>query len=103
MKISDVVYKSLSEVDAMKRFDMNEPPRNTKWYLLPLAWALSFPETWQRRTKIRKHGIKDLKAPYVLLCNHNSFFDFKVATRAIFPQRANYIVAIDGFIGRENY
>ena len=101
MKISDVVYKSLSEVDAMKRFDMNEPPRKTKWYLLPLAWALSFPETWQRRTKIRKHGIKDLKAPYVLLCNHNSFFDFKVATRAIFPQRANYIVAIDGFIGRE--
>ena len=24
-----------------------------------------------------------------------------VATRAIWPQRANYVVAIDGFIGRE--
>ena len=37
----------------------------------------------------------------ILLCNHNSFLDFKVATRAIFPKRSTYIVAIDGFIGRE--
>ncbi|MCR5356599.1 MAG: hypothetical protein K6E63_04265 [Lachnospiraceae bacterium] len=27
--------------------------------------------------------------------------DFKVATKAIFPWSANYVVAIDGFIGRE--
>jgi 1-acyl-sn-glycerol-3-phosphate acyltransferase len=45
--------------------------------------------------------MKNLKGPYVLLCNHNSFFDFKVATRAMFPRRANYVVAIDGFINRE--
>ncbi len=37
----------------------------------------------------------------MLLCNHNAFFDFKVATKAIWPHRANYVVAIDGFIGRE--
>ena len=42
-----------------------------------------------------------LKPPYILLCNHNAFLDFKVATAAIFPCRANYVVAIDGFIGRE--
>lgn len=101
MKISDIVYKKVSEVDAMKRFDMNEPPRKQKWYLLPLAWLLSFPETWQRKTVIHKHHMKGLKGPYMLLCNHDAFFDFKVATRAIFPRRANYIVAIDGFIGRE--
>ena len=45
--------------------------------------------------------MEDLKPPYVLLCNHNAFLDFKVATAAIYPQRANYVVAIDGFIGRE--
>ena len=27
--------------------------------------------------------------------------DFKVATKAIYPWRANYVVAIDGYIGRE--
>jgi len=42
----------------------------------------------------------DIKPPYFLLCNHNAFLDFKVMTRAIFPHRANYVVAIDGFIGR---
>lgn len=101
MKISDVVYKKVSEVNAMARFDMNEPPRKQKWYLLPLAWLLSFPETWQRKTVIHKHHMEGLKGPYMLLCNHDAFFDFKVATRAIFPRRANYVVAIDGFIGRE--
>ena len=27
--------------------------------------------------------------------------DFKVAEKAIFPHRANYVIAIDGFLGRE--
>jgi len=41
-----------------------------------------------------------IKPPYFLLCNHNSFMDFKIMTKAIFPKRAGYVVAIDGFIGR---
>ena len=35
----------------------------------------------------------------MLLCNHNSFFDFQAVTKAIFPQNANYVVAIDAFVG----
>ena len=83
------------------RFDMNRPPVPTKWYLQPLEWVLSMPATIRHRTIIRKYRTKGLKPPYILLCNHNAFMDFKVATRAIFPHRANYVVAIDGFIGRE--
>lgn len=45
--------------------------------------------------------MEGLKPPYLLLCNHNAFLDFKVTTAAIFPSRANYVVAIDGFIKRE--
>lgn len=83
------------------RFDMNRPPVPTKWYLQPLEWVLSMPATIRHRTIIRKYRTEGLKPPYILLCNHNAFMDFKVATRAIFPHRANYVVAIDGFIGRE--
>ena len=83
------------------RFDMKRPPIPTKRYLQPVEWLLSFPATIRHRTIIRKSGTEGLKPPYLLLCNHNAFMDFKVATRAIFPHRANYIVAIDGFIGRE--
>ncbi|MCR4607716.1 MAG: hypothetical protein K5771_08335 [Oscillospiraceae bacterium] len=84
-----------------ERFDMKRPPIPTRWYLQPLEWLLSWPATIKHRTQIHRKGTEGLKPPYVLLCNHNAFMDFKVATRAIFPYRANYVVAIDGFIGRE--
>ncbi|MBQ8955282.1 MAG: hypothetical protein IJ048_14340 [Clostridia bacterium] len=86
---------------AFDRFDMVERPRRTKWYLRPLTIAFSLPEVLSHRMKLVKTGTESLRPPYVLLCNHNAFFDFKAATRAIWPHRANYVVAIDGFIGRE--
>ncbi|MEA4890333.1 MAG: lysophospholipid acyltransferase family protein [Clostridiaceae bacterium] len=87
---------SLSE-----KFDMTKSPIRQRWYLRPLTWAGSFPEIWARHLRIDRHGVDDLKPPYLLLCTHMSFMDFKVTTAAIFPHRANYVVAIDGFIGRE--
>ena len=87
--------------EELKRFDMKAPPVRTKWFLRPLTLALSLPDVWKHRAKITRVGTEGLKPPYVMLCNHNAFLDFKVATRTIWPQRANYVVAIDGFIGRE--
>lgn len=87
--------------EEFERFDMKEPPRRTKWFLRPLTIALSLPDVIKHKPKITRSGVNGLKPPYVLLCNHNAFFDFKVATRIIWPTRANYVVAIDGFIGRE--
>lgn len=101
MKISDIVYKDIRKVKRMPRFDMKKMPVRPKWYLQVLAWILAFPETFIVHSKIRKHNMKGLKDPYILLCNHNSFLDFKVATRAVFPRRSSYIVAVDGFINRE--
>jgi protein-arginine kinase activator protein McsA len=101
MKISDIVYENVEKVRVMERFDMISMPRKAKWYLQLLAWALALPETFTVHSKIRKHNVKGLKGPYILLCNHNSFLDFKVATRAVFPRKSTYIVAVDGFINRE--
>jgi len=101
MKITDIVYKSVDEVKAMPRFDLKAMPVKPKWYLQLLAWVLALPETFAVKSKIRKHNMKELKGPYIMLCSHNSFLDFKVATRAAFPHRSTYIVAVDGYIGRE--
>lgn len=84
-----------------ERFDMKAPPIRTKWYLRPLTYLLSIPDVINHKNKLAKIGTEELSPPFVLLCNHNAFMDFKVATKAIFPWRANYVVAIDGFIGRE--
>ena len=84
-----------------ERFDMKRPPIRTKWYLRPLTYILSAPDNVIHKNHLEKIGCEGLKPPYLLLCNHNAFMDFKVATKAIYPNRANYVVAIDGFIGRE--
>ncbi|MBO4384522.1 MAG: 1-acyl-sn-glycerol-3-phosphate acyltransferase [Clostridia bacterium] len=87
--------------ESFERFDMTKPPSRTKWYLHPVTILISLPEVIAHRMKLTKKGTDGLKPPYILLCNHNAFFDFKAATKAIWPSRANYVVAIDGFIGRE--
>ena len=87
---------------SIPRFDMKRPPVRTRWFLRPLTWLLSVPDVVRHGTVIRKVNVDNLRPPYVLFCNHNAFLDFKVATIATFPHRANYVVAIDGFIGREN-
>lgn len=88
-------------MEEVTRFDMQAPPKRQKTYLKVLTWILSFPVVWMRRLKINRTNMKGLKPPYLLLCTHKSFIDFMVTTACTFPHRANYVVAIDGFIGRE--
>ncbi|HWQ58302.1 MAG TPA: 1-acyl-sn-glycerol-3-phosphate acyltransferase [Clostridia bacterium] len=83
------------------RFDMARKVEPTAWYLRPLIWLLTFPAVLLHNTKIEREGMEGVKPPYLLLCNHNAFYDFSVATVATFPHRVNYVVAIDGYIGRE--
>ncbi|MFA5301890.1 MAG: 1-acyl-sn-glycerol-3-phosphate acyltransferase [Bacteroidales bacterium] len=85
----------------VKRFDLAKMPRPVSWYLRPIAWLLSYPSLWRHRTKINKVNMEGIKPPYLLLCNHNAFYDFMVATVATFPHQAFYVVAVDGFIGKE--
>ncbi len=89
------------QLSDIKRFDMLKKPIRQRHFLRPVTWLLSYPAVLSHRVKITKIGMQGIKPPYLLLCNHNAFIDFKVTTAAIFPHRANYLVAIDGFIGRE--
>lgn len=83
------------------KFDMTRPPVRQRWFLRPITWLISFPTVWASRLRIARNGVSDLKPPYLLLCTHMAFVDFMVTTAAIFPHRGHYVVAIDGFIGRE--
>ncbi len=85
----------------IKKFDMSAKPVRQRNILRPIIWGLALPSVSLNGSIITKINCEGLKPPYLLLCNHNSFYDFKVATKAIFPHRANYVVAIDGFLRRE--
>lgn len=83
------------------RFDMARPPIACRWFLKPIAWGIAFPGIWKHKTRITKIGMEGIKPPYILLGNHNAFFDMNVSSAATFPHFGNYVVAIDGFIKRE--
>jgi len=84
-----------------KRYDMTRRP-NRQWNILrPITWLLSYPDCISHKARVIKDKkLAGIKPPYFLLCNHNAFMDFKIMTKAIFPHRANYVVAIDGFMKR---
>lgn len=84
-----------------KRFDFSRKVKPMSALLRPVAWALSCPEVLANGSVITKIGMEGIKPPYLLLVNHNCFYDFKVVTTALFPHRYNNVVAIDGFTGRE--
>ena len=87
--------------DTFPHYDMSAPPVRQNHLLRPLIWVLTIPDVILHGTKITKTGCEGLKPPYLLLCNHNAFYDFKVATKATFPARANSVIAIDGFLHRK--
>lgn len=86
-------------LDNVERFDMGRKPM--RQVLGPLIRLLSIPALIKHKQKIIKTNMEGLKPPYLLLCNHNAFYDFMVESKATFPKRSNYVIAIDGFIKRE--
>lgn len=87
--------KKLSQSD-FRRFDMSRPPQRQK--LRWLIKLLAFPAVKKHNSEITKIGMDNIKPPYLLLVNHNSFLDFKVVAKATWPHRTNSVVAIDGFL-----
>ena len=86
---------------AEKRFDMNQEPLGQKWYFVWIIWIGTTLRKWIRRVDVKKTNMKGVKPPYILICNHNSFYDFYIMSSLIKPHRGHFPGALDDFIGRE--
>lgn len=75
------------DIDKAKRFDMYKPPVLCRWFLKPIAWGIALPNVFRHRTKIEKINMSGIKPPYILLGNHNAFFDMNVSGSQIFSVR----------------
>lgn len=84
-----------------EKFDMYKPFIKQKRYALPFLWAFSYIRRWIHLGTVEKIGMKELKPPYILICNHNAFFDFYVMSSAIAPYTGIFPAAVDDFIARE--
>ena len=87
---------------ATEKFDMNKPVVKAKAYLLPFVWAYCNIRRAHHLEKVEKIRMEGLKPPYIMLCNHNSFYDFYTMMAAIAPFRAIHPAAVDDYIGREH-
>ena len=86
---------------ATKKFDMLEPPHKQAMYFMPLVWAFSDFQKNLHRARLHKINMEGIKPPYILICNHNAFFDFYIMSRMIMPDRGYFPAAVDDYIGRE--
>lgn len=88
-------------LDQFERFDMKIKPKRPKLRLITYFAAL--PPVLSHKAKIIKRNMEGIKPPYLLLGNHNAFMDINVLSVATFPHLLNYVIAIDGFLNRENF
>jgi len=67
MKIEEIRYESIDEINKMKRFDTKELPKKQFFLFKHLIGLISLPETIACKCKIEKINMKTLKGPYLLL------------------------------------
>ena len=87
--------------DQFPKFDMDMKPKRPKLRLL--SYFIALPEVKSHKPVIKKTRMRGIKPPYILLGNHNAFMDIKMLSYITFPHLLNYVIAIDGFLGRENF
>ena len=83
------------------KFDMEMKPKTPK--LRFLSYLIAAPTVYSHKPKMRKVNMKGVKPPYILLGNHNAFLDIQMLSVINFPHLMNYVIAIDGFLGREMF
>lgn len=88
------------EVLAMKRPKRAKPLRPNR-VLQVLIRLLSIPTMLKTHFRYRKHGMEKIgkKEPMLILMNHSSFTDLKLAHKIFFPKRFGIVCTTDGFVG----
>ena len=77
-------------------------PRKPIWLLQILIRLLVFTDLWPVRFSYTKENMDKIgrKEPCLILMNHSSFIDLKIASRIFFPRRYGIVCTSDGFVGK---
>ncbi len=100
MKIK-VKEKSYQEVLKLKP-KKHSKPKKQLFLIRLLLKTVSLPALWKTRFTYKKIGMDRLgkKEPALILMNHSSFIDLKIASSVLFSRRFNIVCTSDGFIGK---
>ena len=91
-------YRELLETPAKKA----KKPARPSFFFRTLIRAVSLPDLIATRFKYESIGMEKLsrKEPCLILMNHSSFIDLKIANRILYPRKYNIVCTGDGFIGK---
>ena len=85
--------------------DLRRPKHRLPWrplFLLQVVIRiLAILDLFPTKFTYRKHGMDklDKKEPCLILMNHSSFIDLKIASHIFFPKRYGIVCTSDGFVG----
>lgn len=67
-----------------------------------LIRLLSLPDLWATRFTFTKHRMEEAgEGPYLILMNHSSFIDLKIAFRIFWPMPFGIVCTTDGLVGKK--
>lgn len=101
MKIR-VRNKSYEDVLALPKEKHYKPMRQHIIFRFLLK-ILSFTDLWATKFHCEKIGMEKLgkDEPCLILMNHSSFIDLKIASTILYPRAFNIVCTSDGFIGKK--
>ena len=78
-----------------------QKPLRPWWLLHAVVRVLAIPDLWATHFTFDKHRMDEAgKGPYLILMNHSSFIDLKIASRLFFPKTYGIVCTTDGFVGK---
>ena len=77
-------------------------PRKPLWLLKLLIRILAIPDLFSTKFTYTEHNMDKLgDEPCLILMNHSSFIDLKIASKIFFKRPYNIVCTSDGFVGKE--
>jgi 1-acyl-sn-glycerol-3-phosphate acyltransferase len=101
MKIK-IKQKSYDEVMALPRAK-HQSPHKPNILFRTLLRIVSTPDLIATRFRCRRIGMERLckREPCLILMNHASFIDLKIASTILYPRPFNIVCTADGFVGKK--
>lgn len=101
IKIKEMSYDQVMALPAGKHIRPRRPSILFRTLLKLLAW----PELKATHFTWEKQGMERLgkREPCLILMNHSSFIDLKIAASLLYPRPFNIVCTSDGFVGKERF
>lgn len=98
IKTKRVSYEYVKGLKGVK----HKKPRKPSFILQSLIRLLSIGDLSKTKFTYTKSGMERAgKGPYLILMNHSSFIDLKIASKIFYPMRYNIVSTTDSLVGKE--